>query len=137
MRFDFGTDEGKAQEACHKLDVWKQAFRLDKKLLYKIDRGATEDGAAEPEAPQKKEENPKVKGKAKLAKDPSEKGSKNSGAPVHLLVRLYFSSHERLSEQRWIDRLPTEDLFKEAKPEVISKSSPSFEAVDKDFERLT
>ena len=38
MHFDFGADEEKAQEARHKLDVWKQAFRLDKKLQYKIDR---------------------------------------------------------------------------------------------------
>ena len=38
MHFDFGADEEKAQEARHKLDVWKQAFRLDKKLQYKLDR---------------------------------------------------------------------------------------------------
>jgi len=35
MQFDFGKDEEKAQLARHKLEVWKQAFRLDKKLLYK------------------------------------------------------------------------------------------------------
>jgi hypothetical protein len=38
IRLDFGTDEEKAQLARHKLDGWKQAFRLDKKLLYKLDR---------------------------------------------------------------------------------------------------
>ena len=38
MHFDFGADEEKAQEARHKLDVWKQAFRLDKKLQYKLER---------------------------------------------------------------------------------------------------
>ena len=46
MSFDFGTDEEKAQQARHKLEMWKQAFRLDKKLLYKfertVDEGATE-----------------------------------------------------------------------------------------------
>src|SRR5438477_9738671 len=38
IRFDFGTDEEKAQQARHKLDGWRQAFRLDKKLQYKLDR---------------------------------------------------------------------------------------------------
>ena len=52
IRLDFGTDEEKAQLARHKLDGWKQAFRLDKKLLYKLSRpGArrrtTKAGAAE------------------------------------------------------------------------------------------
>src|SRR5260370_40111080 len=45
IRFDFGTDEEKAQQARHKLDGWRQAFRLDKKLQYKLDR--PESGAAE------------------------------------------------------------------------------------------
>src|SRR5260370_187203 len=38
IRLDFGTDEEKAQQARHNLDGWKQAFRLDKKLQYKVDR---------------------------------------------------------------------------------------------------
>jgi hypothetical protein len=38
LLFDFGTDEEKAQLARHKLEGWKQAFRLDKKLLYKFER---------------------------------------------------------------------------------------------------
>ena len=38
IRLDFGTDEEKAQQARHKLDGWRQAFRLDKKLQYKLDR---------------------------------------------------------------------------------------------------
>ena len=31
--FDFGADENAAQQARRRLDGWKQAFRLDKKLL--------------------------------------------------------------------------------------------------------
>jgi hypothetical protein len=51
LLFDFGTDEEKAQLARHKLEGWKQAFRLDKKLLYKLERAETEGkGAPEPEA---------------------------------------------------------------------------------------
>jgi len=49
MHFDF-ADEENAQQARHKLDVWKQAFRLDKKLQYKLERpeeeGAEEDSAS-------------------------------------------------------------------------------------------
>src|SRR6516225_4932307 len=48
--FDFAKDEKKAQQARHKLEGWKQAFRLDKKLLYKVERTAVapSDGDAKP-----------------------------------------------------------------------------------------
>src|SRR5215813_4399362 len=46
LTFDFGKDEERAQQARHKLDAWKQAFRLDKKMQGKFDR--KEDGAASP-----------------------------------------------------------------------------------------
>ena len=36
--FDFASDEEKAQLARHKLETWKQAFRLDKRLVYKFER---------------------------------------------------------------------------------------------------
>jgi len=38
LLFDFGPDEEKVQQARHKLESWKQAFRLDKKLQYKLER---------------------------------------------------------------------------------------------------
>jgi len=138
MRFDFGTDEDKAQLACHKLDVWKQAFRLDKKLLYKLDRGPVDADAAESEdEPEpRSDKDAKSKGKSATPKAAKEKTSKKSSPTVHLLVRLYFSSHEKLSEQRWLDRIPSEELFKDASPEVISKSNPDFAAIDRNFERL-
>src|SRR6267378_227723 len=46
IKLDFGTDEEKAQQARHKLDGWKQAFRLDKRLLYKLDRPESDAGEA-------------------------------------------------------------------------------------------
>src|SRR5258708_32134338 len=49
LTFDFGKDEEKAQQARHKLDSWKQAVKLDKKMQGKFDR--TEDGAATVSAP--------------------------------------------------------------------------------------
>ena len=42
LLFDFGTDEEKAQLARQKLERWKQAFRLDKKLQYKLERAEDE-----------------------------------------------------------------------------------------------
>src|SRR5712691_3821501 len=116
IRFDFGTDEEKAQHARHKLDGWRQAFRLDKKLQYKLDRpdsGPVEtiskpEPAAEAAPPEKSNGKAaeKAKGKEASAKSsarPAEKAATVNGK-VSLLVRLYFSSHEKLSEQRWLDR---------------------------------
>jgi len=59
MHFDFGADEEKAQQARHKLDVWKQAFRLDKKLQYKLDRPEDDEAEAEESAA---EEGPLARG---------------------------------------------------------------------------
>jgi hypothetical protein len=128
MQFDFGKDEEKAQAARHKLETWKQAFRLDKKLLYKLAR--TEDGAAA-EACDAKPETSKGKSKAK-AKDESAAAAEH----VKLMVRLAFSNHEKLSEQRWVQRIPGEEPFQAAKPEVLKTGDANFAAVEKQFEEL-
>src|SRR5712692_5334822 len=51
--FDFAENEDAAQHARHKLEGWKQAFRLDKKLLFKFERAeaakAEAAAAAKPE----------------------------------------------------------------------------------------
>ncbi|MCL4524804.1 MAG: hypothetical protein M1453_04645 [Acidobacteria bacterium] len=36
--FDFGANEQAAQQARHKLEGWKQAFRLGNKIVFKFDR---------------------------------------------------------------------------------------------------
>ena len=53
--FEFGGNEETAQQARHKIEAWKQGYRLDKKLQVKFDRGeeaTTEaaDAAAEHES---------------------------------------------------------------------------------------
>ena len=53
---------------------------------------------------------------------------------VGLLVRLYFSPHEKLSEQRWLARIPGEEPFKSASPKVIHQNDPEFEAMDQQFD---
>jgi len=42
-------------------------------------------------------------------------------AGIQLIVRVDFSDHEKLSRQRWLDRIPADELFKSAK---LSKVSP-------------
>jgi len=128
MQFDFGKDEEKAQVARHKLETWKQAFRLDKKLLYKLAR--TEDGvAAEKTAAEKAE---KAKGKGKAKDEPAAAATEN----VKLVVRLAFSNHEKLSEQRWVQRIPGEEPFYGAKPAVVKAGDATFAEVEKQFDEL-
>jgi len=144
MHFDFGADEEKAQEARHKLDVWKQAFRLDKKLQYKLDRpeeaDEEEDSASNAAAAGEKDaEKVKSKSRSKHGKKTghAENDSEDNGSGnVSLLVRLYFSSHEKLSEQRWLDRIPTEEPFKSASPKVLRQGEAGFKEALKQFSDL-
>jgi hypothetical protein len=153
IRFDFGTDEEKAQQARHKLDGWRQAFRLDKRVQYKMDRpeslaagdGAKPAPAEKPAAASKPKEKPAAKTAAKAASKSGEsKGTKAEAAKpdaandkVGLLVRLYFSPHEKLSEQRWLARIPAEEPFKSASPKVIHQNDPEFDATDQQFESIS
>ena len=85
MLFDFGADEEKAQQARHKLEGWKQAFRLDKKLQVKFDRGE------EPRRPKRRKPNrgrrkkaakkPKSKSKAKAEEHEVRRSSRQNTAP--------------------------------------------------------
>jgi hypothetical protein len=136
MHFDFGADEERAQQARHKLDVWKQAFRLDKKLQYKLDRPDDDEADAE-ESVAEDNEKPSTKSTGHSAKDRQSGDSTGNGAAnVSLLVRLYFSSHEKLSEQRWIERIPTEEPFKGASPKILRQGEPGFDAAVKQFADL-
>lgn len=131
MLFDFGADEDKAQQARHKLDSWKQAFRLDKKLQFKFDR-AEGKAIEETEKPEQASK-PQAKRKSKAKED--NRPSANNG-DVKLLVRLYFSPHEKLSEQRWFKQIPSEEPFKGAEPKVIQEGDPGFSEVLAQFDRL-
>ena len=102
---DFGTDEETAQQARHRLDRWKQTFRLDKKLLLKFDREEKAADGAE-------------------------------GQRIVVIIRLDFSDHERLSEQRWLDRIPSEAPFKEAHPKLIRQGDADFASTTKRFDDL-
>jgi len=137
LLFDFGPDEEKVQQARHKLESWKQAFRLDKKLQYKLEReqSAAPDAAETKSEPANLDKPKPAKTKSKSKPKSGESESENSG-PVKLFVRLYFSGHEKLSEQRWIDRIPTEEPFKSASPKTVRESEPGFADVLKQFDTL-
>jgi len=115
--FDFGTDEDTAQQARHTIDRWKQGFRLDKKMLAKFDRG-------EPE-----QANDAAQNKEKQKSEPANGG-------VHMIVKLDFSDHEKLSHQRWVDRIPAEAPFKDAKPQVVRQGDAEFESTAERFDNL-
>src|SRR6266436_6927736 len=137
LLFDFGPDEEKVQQARHKLESWKQAFRLDKKLQYKLEReqSAAPDAAETKSEPANLDKPKPAKTKSKSKPKSGESESENSG-PVKLFVRLYFSGHEKLSEQRCIDRIPTEEPFKSASPRTVRESEPAFADVLKQFDTL-
>ncbi|PYT79572.1 MAG: hypothetical protein DMG40_15825 [Acidobacteria bacterium] len=156
ISFDFGTDEEKAQQARHKLDGWRQAFRLDKRVQYKMDRpeSAPTEAIAKPAAAEKAAAAGKTKekpagkaakagksgdsraAKTEAAKPEGSKPETSANGKVGLLVRLYFSPHEKLSEQRWLARIPAEEPFKSASPKVIHQNDPEFEATDQQFEAI-
>src|SRR5467141_145919 len=115
--FDFGVDEDAAQQARHRIEGWRQGFRLDKKLQLKFERKdleAKQDTAAEAEAGS----NP------------------HPASGIRLIVRLDFSDHEKLSHQRWLERIPTEEPFKTAKQKVVRPGGPEFETTEELFESL-
>lgn len=120
--FDFGMDEEAAQQARHRIEGWKQGFRLGSKLQFKFERNL----------PEKHEDSE--------AKDETEhKGKKkeSEGAePVRLLVRLDFSNHEKHLAQSWMERIPGDDAFKSVKGEVVRHSDPAFEKTSELFDSL-
>jgi hypothetical protein len=142
LLFDFAQDEEKAQQARHKLEGWKQAFRLDKKLLYKVERSggdaAEADGDAKAAKAAKDATTEKRKGKGKAAaKAEATPETAAAKEDIKLFVRLAFSGHEKLSEQRWVDRIPAEEPFQGASPKVVKSGDEAFAATEKQFEELS
>ncbi len=79
---------------------------------------------------QRKASSAKKKSSAKSEKN-------NSGSSVTpVFVRLDFSDHEKLSQQRWLDRIPSEDPFKSADCEIIRQPDAEFEQTAELFESL-
>jgi len=126
--FDFGTNEEAAQQARHKVDAWRQGFRLGDKMILKFERA---DGSVDAEEIVES----KPAGKKAPAKKEKKEGPKDPGR-VQLLVRLHFSDHEKLTYQRWLDRIPTEEPFKSATAQIVRTGDPEFPKAAERFESL-
>ena len=146
--FDFGTNEDAAQQARHKVEAWKQGFRLGNKMLLKFDREEIPEDkapeleieAAEKKTPAKKK--PAARGSKSVPKAHDEMGDEKDASPtasarIRLLLRLDFSDHEKLSHQRWLDRIPAEEPFKSAQGETIRSGEPAFASTADRFASLT
>jgi hypothetical protein len=128
--FDFGTNEEAAQQARHKVDGWKQGFRLGNKMLLKFER---EDSAEEEDDGDDESKSADAKGKKKSA---AKKENEKDAGPVRLYLRLDFSDHEKISHQRWLDRIPTEEPFKSAAAETVRQGDAEFAKTSELFESL-
>ncbi len=144
--FDFGEDEQNAQQARHRLEGWKQGFRLGDKLAIKFEREQVEadddakaeeiEGASqEPAGEGKRGGKQKSPGKRQKSKG-SAGDEENSTGNVRLIIRLNFSDHEKLSLQRWLDRIPTEEPFKAVHAKIVRHSDPDFATTNQLFEDL-
>ena len=142
---DFGSNEEAAQQGRLRIDGWKQGYRLDKKMQVKFERKEQEGKAAAdaPAAPAKTAKSGvKAKGKAgaksKAGDESPSKADTGAGnnANIRLIVRLDFSDHEKLSHQRWIERIPTEEPFKTTNPKIIRAGQPEFKTTADLFDAL-
>ncbi len=144
--FDFGTNEEAAQQARHKIEAWRQGFRLGNKMLLKFERKEPSEGGAATASQGSAGNGEKVstgagkQGKKKSAAKGAAKGKKAGEEPgnseVRLLVRLDFSDHEKLSHQRWLDRIPVEEPFKSTKSETFRSGDPEFSKTAEFFDSL-
>jgi hypothetical protein len=128
--FDFGNDEETAQQARRKVDNWIQGFRLGKKMILKYEREDTADDAAENDEEEKA-------AKPSTHKKKARKSAEESAANVRVMIRLDFSDHEKLSHQRWLDRIPTEEPFKSKEAKIVRQNDPQFGETAELFDTLT
>jgi len=114
------------------------AFKLDKKMQGKFDR--EEDGASPVSAPvaeaksEKKAAAKGAKGKAKAEPEPAKLAPSN--AEIKLILRLALPNHEKLTEQRILKRISSEEPFASASPKTIRQSDAGFGDVDSRFSEL-
>ena len=130
--FDFGTNEEAAQQARHRIDGWKQGFRLGNKLQFKFER-ETADSEAEA-SKTKSDYAPEDKAKKKNAGAGKSEGE--TKGPVRLFVRLDFSNHEKNLFQTWLKRIPGDDPFKSVKSEVIRANEDGFGKTSEIYDSL-
>jgi hypothetical protein len=118
--FDFGTNEEASQQARHRVEGWKQGYRLGNKLLMKFERKGEASEA----------------GDAKESSVSKKKTDEANAENVRVLVRLDFSDHEKLSFTRWLERIPKDESFKPAKSKTVKQGESEFDEIVKLFDSL-
>lgn len=140
--FDFGANEEAAQQARHRLEGWRQVFRLGDRLKLKFERQAPSAAPEPAEAEPAKAK--KGKGKSAGKSDGKKKASGDEGgktqAPdadrLRLMVRLEFSSHEKLSYQQWIGRIEAEPLLQGTNRKIWQRGQEGFDEAAETFDSL-
>jgi hypothetical protein len=125
--FDFAGNEDAAQQARHRVDGWKQAFRLGRKLELRFER---------PEAPAGEKDAGPAPATEKKAEAAKEKGGAKAPPRLRLLIRLDFSDHEKLSHTRWLERIPAEAPFKGVSHEVVRARDAKYAETEALFDSL-
>jgi hypothetical protein len=134
--FDFGVNEEAAQQARHRIEGWRQGYRLDKKMQLKFERKELEAKPDTASAPSSKQAKPNAKSKDAGDADEESRSSLAAQSEICLIVRLDFSDHEKLSHRRWLEHIPSEDPFKAAKPKIVRSGDPEFAATAERFDSL-
>jgi hypothetical protein len=62
---------------------------------------------------------------------------KDDGERIRVFVRLDFSDHEKLSHQRWVERIPGEAPFKGVSVKITRTGDAEFAATVKLFDDLS
>src|SRR6202790_3668646 len=96
--FDFGSDEETAQQARHRIEGWKQGFRLDKKLQLKIERkdlevkndAESETSSKTSKASSKGKSPTKTKAKSGGKAEPEAGSNSPAASEIRMIVRLDF-----------------------------------------------
>ena len=125
--FDFGANEDAAQQARRKVEGWKQGFRLGNKMLLKFER---EESGEKENSDESKDSDAKTKNRD------TKKQEDEPAGRLRLFLRLDFSDHEKISHQRWLDRIPEEEPFKSAAGETVRQGDAEFPKTSELFESL-
>jgi hypothetical protein len=140
--FDFGTNEEAAQQARHKIEGWQQGMRLGKRMLFKFEREEAAPAGGDPVAasgkagPSAKALKKKAEAGKNKPKDSADGADTAPAGRIRLLIRLGFSDHEKLTQQRLVDRLLAEEPFKAIEGQTITQGSSSFAQIADLFDSL-
>jgi hypothetical protein len=62
---------------------------------------------------------------------------KGDSDQIRVLIRLDFSDHEKLSHQRWVERIPVEPPFKGTPVKITKAGDPDYADTKKLFDDLS